>query len=147
VHGTQLDRAAIDALAARGATIVACVRSNRWVGAGTPPVREFYASGARVALGTDSLASAPDLNLFAELAALREIAPEIPAARLLESATRSGACALGFGGDLGTIERGKRAALIAVELPAPVADVEEYLVQGVTSDRVRWVHETMAGGA
>jgi cytosine/adenosine deaminase-related metal-dependent hydrolase len=147
VHGTQLDRAAIDALAARGATIVACVRSNRWVGAGRPPVRDFYASGARVALGTDSLASAPDLNLFAELAALREIAPEIPAARLLESATRSGACALGFGADLGTIEKGKRAALVAVELPASVADVEEYLVQGVTSDRVRWVHETTAGGA
>jgi aminodeoxyfutalosine deaminase len=66
-----------------------------------------------VAIGTDSLASAPDLGIFPELAAMRRLAPGVPAGRLLESATRTGARALGFA-DWGTIEPGSRAALIAV---------------------------------
>jgi len=62
-----------------------------------------------VALGTDSLASVPDLNLFAEMAALRGLAPTVPAARLLESATIQGARALGLEDHLGSLEPGKRA--------------------------------------
>ena len=48
------------------------------------------------------------------------LAPAIPASRLLESATRSGAEALGFAADYGTIEPGKRADLIAVRLPGAI---------------------------
>ena len=58
---------------ARGCVIVSCPRSNRWVGAGDPPIDAFYASGALVAFGTDSLASADSLDMFAELAAARRI--------------------------------------------------------------------------
>ena len=73
-----------------------CPRSNRWTGAGVPPIDRFYASGVRVAIGTDSLASVEDLNLFAEMAEVRRLAPAVPAARILESATLAGAEALGF---------------------------------------------------
>ncbi len=69
------------ALARSGATLVTCPRSNRHTGAGTPPIAAFYASGVRVAVGTDSLASTPDLNVFAELAAMRALAPSVPARR------------------------------------------------------------------
>ena len=93
----------------------------------------------RVAIVTDSLASVEDLNLFRELAAVRALAPDVPAARLLESATWHGADALGFGSDFGTIEAGKRAELIAVRVPASVADVEEYLVGGIEPDAIRWL--------
>ena len=62
---------------------------------------------------------------------MRRLAPAVPAARLLESATLVGAAALGFGTELGTIEPGKRAELIAVDLPADVEDVEEYLLSGI----------------
>ena len=62
-------------LASRGATLVTCPRSNGHTGAGAPPIEDFYASGVHVAIGTDSLASAPDLNVFAELATLRALAP------------------------------------------------------------------------
>lgn len=141
VHGVQLTDAELARLAAAGATLVTCPRSNRWTGAGTPPVARFYASGARVAVGTDSLASAPDLNLFAELAELRRLAPAVPARALLASATIEGARALGFDADLGAIEPGRRAALIAVRVPASVADVEEYLVSGIEPAQVRWLEE------
>ena len=139
VHGVQFTDAELARLASAGATVVACPRSNAWTGAGEPPVDRFYASGVRVAIGTDSLASVQDLNMFAELAAVRRLGPRVPARRLLESATRSGADALGFGDELGTLDRGKRAELLAIRVPARVADVEEYLLSGIGSGDVRWL--------
>lgn len=139
VHCVQLTDPELRMLARAGATVVTCPRSNRWTGAGLPPVDRFYASGARVAVGTDSLASVEDLNLFKELEVMRTLAPSVPAAALLASATKHGADALGFGAELGTIEVGKRAALIAVAVPAGVADVEEWLVAGVEPGRIQWL--------
>jgi len=59
----------------------------------------------------------------------------VDAARLLDSATRVGAEALGFGQQHGTIAPGRSAQLVAVALPAGIGaragDVEEYLVSGV----------------
>ncbi len=99
----------------------------------------FYASGVRVAIGTDSLASVGDLNLFAEMADVRRLAPGVPAARILESATLAGAQALGFASELGSIEPGKRAQLLAVRLPPDCADVEEYLLGGIEPRDVEWL--------
>ncbi len=93
----------------------------------------------RVAVGTDSLASTPDLNVFSELAAMRRLAPSVPASALLDSATRQGAAALGFGADDGTIEPGKRARLIAVAVPDAGDDVEEYLVGGIGPADITWL--------
>ncbi len=139
VHGVQMTAADLVRLAALGTTLVACPRSNRHTGAGVSPVAEFYASGVRVAVGTDSLASTADLNVFAEIAEMRRLAPHVPAARLLDSATRQGARALGFGADYGTIEPGKVARLLAVSVPPDVDDVEEWLVSGVEPEQLRWL--------
>ncbi|OFW09786.1 MAG: hypothetical protein A3H96_16710 [Acidobacteria bacterium RIFCSPLOWO2_02_FULL_67_36] len=139
VHATHLSAQEIARLAAANATIVTCPRSNRWTGAGTPPIERFYASGARVAIGTDSLASVENLNLFAEMAEVHRLAPGVPARTLLESATIQGSVALGFDGEFGTIAPGKRADLIAVSVPADTADVEEYLVSGIEPDRIQWL--------
>ena len=159
VHGVQLDDRALARLATIGSTLVTCPRSNQWVGVGVPPIERFYASGVKVAVGTDSLASVEDLNLFAELKAMRWLAPSVPARDLLESATRIGAEALGLGDELGTIDAGKRAELLVVDLPDPQAlpphgstgaggvagasrrtsDIEEYLVSGIESHQLSWV--------
>jgi cytosine/adenosine deaminase-related metal-dependent hydrolase len=139
VHGVQMSRRDLARLADRGVTLVTCPRSNGHTGAGAPPLHHFYASGVRVAIGTDSLASAPDLNVFAELATMRALAPGVPAAALLDSATRQGARALGFETDYGSIEAGKRARLLAVDVPDDVGDVEEYLVSGIAPQQVRWI--------
>ena len=141
VHGVHLTDGELRRLAAVGATLVTCPRSNRWTGAGTPPIARFYASGVRVAVGTDSLASAPDLSVFAELAEIRRLAPSQPAAALLRSATRAGAEALGWS-DRGAIAEGMEASLIAVRCAPTVDDVEEYLVNGITSEDVRWLDES-----
>ena len=138
VHGVQFDGDDLRRLHSREMTVVSCPRSNQHVGVGAPPLEAFYAMDVNVAFGTDSLASAPDLNLFSELAEARRLAPRVAARALLESATRQGAAALGFE-DLGTIEKGKRAQLIAVRVPAGVDDVEEYLVSGITPGDVSWV--------
>lgn len=147
VHGVQATPDDLARLAARKATVVACPRSNGHTGAGTPPITDFYASGVRVAIGTDSLASAPDLNMFSELATMRALAPGVPSGRLLDSATREGARALGFDAEFGTIEPGKRAQLLAVQVPNDATDVEEYLVSGVEQSAVRWVGERPHGGS
>ena len=139
VHCTHVNEAELAQLAMAGSTIVACPRSNTWTGAGMPPVEAFFASGARVAIGTDSLASVADLNVFAEVAEVRRLVPTIPASRILAAATVDGAAALGFAGELGTIEPGKRADLIAVRVPPSIDDVEEYLVSGIEPDRIRWL--------
>ncbi len=158
VHGVQLDLASLMRLAAIGCTLVTCPRSNQWVGVGVPPIARFYASGVKVAVGTDSLASVEDLNLFSELKTMRWLAPSAPARQLLESATLIGARALGLGDELGSIDPGKRAELIAVEIPAhleprpefktssaprlegiPPATVEEYLLTGIEPENIRWV--------
>jgi cytosine/adenosine deaminase-related metal-dependent hydrolase len=139
VHGVQMSREDLARIAARGATLVTCPRSNRHTGAGVPPIEAFYDAGVAVAVGTDSLASTADLNVFAELAAMRALAPSVPAAALLDSATRQGARALGLAGDLGAVAAGYRARLVAVTIPPAVDDVEEYLVSGVTPDQIAWV--------
>ena len=139
VHGVHFDDRDISRLAAAGATIVTCPRSNHWTGAGDPPVRRFFESGVRVAVGTDSLASVADLNMFAELAALRRLAPQVPATLLLRAATLAGAEALGFASELGSIEPGKRAELLAVPVPRSVPDVEEYLVSGIEPADIVWL--------
>lgn len=139
VHGVQFDDHALERLRALGATLVTCPRSNQWVGVGYPPIARFYRSGVAVAVGTDSLASVDDLNLFSELKTMRWLAPGVAARQLLESATLAGARALGMDDELGSITPGKRAALIAVRLPDVVDDVEEYLVSGISPAQVTWV--------
>jgi cytosine/adenosine deaminase-related metal-dependent hydrolase len=139
VHGVQFGRHELERIAAKGATLVTCPRGNSLTGAGIPPIADFYASGIPIALGTDSLASVPDLNLFSELAELRRLSPSTPAGRLLESATLNGARALGFESDFGTIEPGKRDRLLAVDLADRIGDVEEHLVAGVRLADIRWL--------
>ncbi len=139
VHGVQMTESDLNQLVACGVTLVTCPRSNGHTGAGAPPIGKFYKAGVRVAVGTDSLASSPDLNIFAELATMRALAPHVPASHLLKSATLEGARALGFEADFGTIEPGKRARLLAITVPAGIDDVEEYLVGGIQPAQVQWI--------
>lgn len=146
VHGVQLSDESLARLAEIGCTLVTCPRSNQWVGVGVPPIARFYASGVPVAVGTDSLASVGDLNLFSELKTIRWIAPDIPARTILESATLVGAKALGVDDEIGSIEPGKAAELVGVSIAHDVADVEEYLVSGIAPSQISWVARSSGWG-
>jgi len=122
VHCVHLDHQDLTRLQARGVTVVTCPRSNRRLGVGRAPVPKLLASGIPIALGTDSLASSPDVDVFTELAALREEHPGLAPAAALRIATLNGASALGLARDLGTIEAGKLAALAVVGLQDPGDD-------------------------
>jgi 5-methylthioadenosine/S-adenosylhomocysteine deaminase len=126
VHMTDLDEAEIALLAAAGAHVIHCPRSNMKLASGRCPVTALQAAGVNVALGTDSAASNNNLNLFGEMrsAALQAKsaagdATTLPAAAVLEMATLAGARALGMQDQLGSLEAGKLADLIAVDLRQP----------------------------
>ncbi|MCC6165281.1 MAG: amidohydrolase family protein [Acidobacteria bacterium] len=144
VHGTQATREDLGILAAAGASLVLCARSNRWVGSGVPPVAAAVDAGVSLAIGTDSLASVEDLNLFAELAYLRTVAPEVPAPTLIRAATLGGARALGCA-SLGLLAPGASSRAIVRVPPAGVRDVEEWVVAAAsdTAD-LRWLDEIAA---
>ena len=141
VHGVQFDDGALARLAEIGATLVTCPRSNQWVGVGYPPIERFYKSGVKVAVGTDSLASVEDLNVFSELKTMRYLAPDVPASKILESATLTGARALGLDDRLGSLTPGKQAKMIAVRLTEEVEDVEEFLLSGVSPEQIEPVND------
>jgi cytosine/adenosine deaminase-related metal-dependent hydrolase len=127
VHCVQLSGTDAARLQSRGASVVTCPRSNRYLGLDPAPIPRLLALGIRVALGTDSLASAPDLDLFAEMAALREEHAALSPAAVLRMATLNGATALGLADRLGSLAEGKLARLVVVGLPGPGDDPLETL--------------------
>ncbi|MFF5207905.1 amidohydrolase family protein [Streptosporangium sp. NPDC000396] len=106
-HGVHLDADDRALLRARGTAVALCPRSNRTVGMDGPDVAALLAEGNPVAVGTDSLSSAPSLDLLEDVAVLRDLAVRqgYRAAdldrRLVEAATLGGARALGIPGGLG----------------------------------------------
>jgi aminodeoxyfutalosine deaminase len=135
VHCIHIDHQDLSRLQARGVTVVTCPRSNQRLGVGKAPVTKLLASGIPVALGTDSLASAPDADVFTEVAHLRQEHPGLSPAAALRIATLNGARALGLASQLGSIEAGKWASLTVVGLNDPNDDPLE---------AVTWSSETVA---
>jgi 5-methylthioadenosine/S-adenosylhomocysteine deaminase len=126
VHMTDLGEQDIALLASTGAHVIHCPQSNMKLASGACPVEKLLDRGVNVALGTDSAASNNDLNLFGELqtaALLAKLtagdATALPASDALAMATINGARALGLDDETGSLEVGKRADLIAVDLSQP----------------------------
>jgi cytosine/adenosine deaminase-related metal-dependent hydrolase len=108
---------AADTTFGRNATVVYCPRTHAAFGHPPHPFRDFLARGVRVALGTDSLGSNPDLSVLAEARFVRERYPDFDGATLLNMATLAGAEALGWAEQCGSLEPGKSADFAVVELP------------------------------
>ncbi|MFT6956198.1 MAG: 5-methylthioadenosine/S-adenosylhomocysteine deaminase [Halieaceae bacterium] len=126
VHMTSLGQQDIELLARTGAHVIHCPQSNMKLASGTCPVTKLLAAGVNVALGTDSAASNNDLNMFGEMqtaALLAKLdsgnASALPAAQALTMATIAGARAMGLDDKIGSLEVGKQADLIAVDLSQP----------------------------
>jgi len=128
-HCVQVDASDVGRLARHGVSVVACPRSNRRLGLGVPPVPELLAAGVNVALGSDSLASAPSLDVLDDAVALRREFPALAPGAILSAATLGGALALGFD-DLGTLVAGRRAALAFAPGPPSLDEPEAFLLSG-----------------
>ncbi|HAS54973.1 MAG: hypothetical protein A2X56_00605 [Nitrospirae bacterium GWC2_57_13] len=96
-----------------------CPRSNNETGVGTMPLKLFLDAGITVGLGTDSLASSPSLSLWDEMRSALALHRNtgVTSHHLLLLASTGGAKALGMGSDIGSIEAGKKADIIAIRLP------------------------------
>lgn len=118
VHGVRLNADEIAALAASGASLCLCPRSNENLGVGVAPVRQLLESGVPLCLGTDGLSSNSDLDVRNEALWLREHL-DLPARPLIRMLTVNGAAALGFPAGAGTLAPGQPAAFAV--LPAALA--------------------------
>jgi 5-methylthioadenosine/S-adenosylhomocysteine deaminase len=128
-HGVWLDDADIKILAERGVGVGHCPSSNMKLASGVAPVAKMLAAGMAVGLGSDGPAGSnndfgmfEEMDLAAKLAKVTSMDPEaLPAAKVLEMATIGGARVLRLEKEIGSIEAGKRADLILVDMGAPHA--------------------------
>ena len=124
-HCVHLTPGEIDILSEQRCHVAHCPTSNLKLGSGIAPVASLLASGINVGLGTDGAASNNRLDMFAEmrlaalLAKAQGDASSLPAAQVLEMATLGGAKALGLDDQIGAIEPGKLADLVAVDFSVP----------------------------
>lgn len=123
VHMTQLTEDEIERLAKTGTHVVHCPESNLKLASGFCPVKSLLDAGVNVALGTDSAASNNNLDMIEEMRTAALLAKgvsldptAVDAFTALEMATINGARMMGMVNDIGSLEPGKCADLVAVDV-------------------------------
>lgn len=123
VHMTQIDKDDIRLIQDNNCHVVHCPESNLKLASGFCPITELMDAGINVALGTDGAASNNDLDLFGELKTAALLAKGVSgdataldAHAALRMATINGAKALGWQDQIGSLEAGKSADVIAVKI-------------------------------
>lgn len=126
VHGVHLNDLEIGWLASHGCHVAHCPASNLKLGSGFAPVAKLLAEGVNVGIGTDGAASNNRLDMLGELRLAALLAKGVsgdaaalPAAKALEMATLAGARALGLDQEIGSLEVGKQADIVAIDMAAP----------------------------
>ena len=156
VHMTQIDDSDIRLIQDNNCHVVHCPESNLKLASGFCPVGKLIDAGVNVALGTDGAASNNDLDLFGELKtaallakAVADDASVLDAHAALRMATINGAKALGWDDQIGSLEAGKSADMIAVEISSlsqkPLYNPASQLVYSNAGSQV--THSWVAGKA
>ncbi len=148
-HSITLPEADFSRLIGKLFTVVFAPSSGMRNAAGIAPLAEMKAAGINVALGTDNVTNNNSYDMFKEMALtgkvmalLKRDAAAIPTRYILEMATMNGARALGIEKEIGSLEKGKKADLIALDLdeigwtPRHGQDVYTALVYSVTGQHV-----------
>lgn len=130
VHGNYLDLEEIEFLASQRErmSIAYCPRTHAYFGHSPYPLSQMLTAGVRVALGTDSRASNPDLNLLSEMRHIAQHHPQVSPEQILRMGTLSGAEALGLANTTGSITAGKWANLTAVPRTSSTDDPWETIL-------------------
>ena len=137
-HGVHLSDSDMVIAASKGTSVGHCPGSNLKLGSGLARFNDLRKAGITVGLGTDSCSSSNDLDMFsvmriaAHVVALRQSPADVDLTAIVRAATIEAAHAVGLGDRVGSIEIGKEADLIALDLHAahltPVHDVNALLV-------------------
>ena len=146
-HGVWVSASDMETLKENGVAVSHNPESNMKLASGTAPIVDYLAAGIRVGLGTDGAASNNDLDMFEAMkfaAFLQKLARNdprvLPAPTVLDMATRDGAAALGLGAKVGSLEVGKRADVIMVDVrgprQTPMYDPVAHLVYSAHGDDV-----------
>ena len=141
IHGNYLTTDEIALLGRQRATmsVVYCPRTHAYFQHAAYPLPQLLAGGARVALGTDSRASSPDLNLLAEMRAVASRFSAIAPEEIVRMATIEGAVALGLDRLLGSLAPGKFADLAAISCDPASSDPYEAVVAPDSTVRGVWL--------
>ena len=150
VHAVHLDRSDLDTLARHNCNIAHCPTSNLKLGSGLAPLAGMLAQGINVGLGTDGAASNNRLDMFQEMRLASLLAKGssgdascVPAWQALRLATLNGAQALGLEDRIGSLEPGKQADVVAIELNelelSPCFDPVSHLVNCAGREHVSHV--------
>ncbi|MBU2012206.1 MAG: TRZ/ATZ family hydrolase [Gammaproteobacteria bacterium] len=150
VHMTQVDDDDLALLTEHNCSVIHCPESNLKLASGFCPVERLWEAGINVAVGTDGAASNNDLDLLGETRtaallakAVAGSATALDAHRALRMATLNGARALGIDEHTGSLEIGKFADLVALDLSGlaqqPLYDPVSQLIYSTSRDAVRHV--------
>jgi len=150
VHMTELNAMEIDRLVETGVQVAHCPQSSLKLASGICPVAELQDKGINVCLGTDGAASNNNHDMFAEMKCAALLAKSVSgnagscnAKQAIQMSTINGAKALGLGDIIGSIEVGKQADLIALNLlqlnTQPLYDPVAQLVYAANSQQVSHV--------
>lgn len=125
-HCVWVDEKEIDTIAEHKAGVAHCIESNLKLSSGIAPVPKMLKAGIKVSLGTDGAASNNDLNILSEMSTAAKVHKAISndptalnAKTALLMATRWGAETLGLGGITGSLEKGKAADIVIMNLDSP----------------------------
>jgi 5-methylthioadenosine/S-adenosylhomocysteine deaminase len=146
-HCVHLDGDEVGLLASKGTHVAHCPSSNMKLGSGVAPVTKMLERGVSVTLGADGAPCNNRLDMFTEMrtaALLQKVsrgADALPASRVLRMATLDGARALGLEGAVGSLEVGKSADVIVIELArlhtTPVPEIVSTVVYAAEARDVR----------
>jgi 5-methylthioadenosine/S-adenosylhomocysteine deaminase len=143
-HCVRLDAGEIETLARMKVGVSHCLESNLKLASGIAPVPEMLKAGVKVSFGTDGAASNNDLSILSEMSTAAKVHKAVTgdptamnAKTVLLMATRSGAEVLGLGDKTGSLEKGKHADIITLDLRkphlVPLYDIYSHLAYTATS--------------
>jgi cytosine/adenosine deaminase-related metal-dependent hydrolase len=139
-HLNYLDESEMSSLAAARHVVMYCPRAHAFFGHDPHPVAKLRSAGVTVALATDSLASNDSLSIRDEMRFLSRTRTDLKAAGVLAMGTIDAAAALGLQAEIGSIEVGKLADLVAIGISGPpVGDPIEQVVSGAGGVVAVWV--------
>ena len=147
VHGNYLERKELAFLARHrdSMSLVYCPRTHNYFQHAPYPLEVALHLGVRVALGTDSLASNPDLSILNEMRIAAARHPRVPAESILEMGTLAAAHAMGLGHLVGALSAGRYADMTAVPIPDGVPDAHQDILHAVLGDTTPPCQTWLAG--